>query len=385
MNSQPSQVDWTQPFFVSSDDVEVLLGSITSDDILEKESKEAAASFLVSEERRQPSKGKGKIALMDGSLKTRISTAIKDAFKMPPSSFFELGAEEAKAQPKLVAMLEPDLFVTKSEKVHAVVENASLPTIRWVRSGVRQIIMMKFAHIGEHVRSKLGGSALKQPLSSLGTFQWLTNCGHEKLTEFVESNPSAGVFRNSLGPGDMLYTPPGWIKFEMGNDDSIVVRMALVPVKSLPDFISDLRISAADLLAQGRKNATLDFMLAVAGKQTNNTESVPKEVLKIPDVQVAEDEAKKKEDAEREERNAAELQRKHDEDKKREDEERKAAEELQRKHDEDKKSGDEERKAVEQSGEPSDKRQKLLQEGGEQKTANGVAQGAAADAAAVAT
>ena len=407
VNSQPSQVDWTQPFFVSSDDVEVLLGSITSDDILEKESKEAAASFLVSEERRQPSKGKGKIALMDGSLKTRISTAIKDAFKMPPSSFFELGAEEAKAQPKLVAMLEPDLFVTKSEKVHAVVENASLPTIRWVRSGVRQIIMMKFAHIAEHVRSKLGGSALKQPLSSLGTFQWLTNCGHEKLTEFVESNPSAGVFRNSLGPGDMLYTPPGWIKFEMGNEDSIVVRMALVPVKSLPDFISDFRISAADLLAQGRKNATLDFMLAVAGKQTNNTESVPKEVLKIPDVQVAEDEAKKKEDAEREERNAAEelqrkhdedkkreveerkaaeeLQRKHDEDKKREDEERKAAEELQRKHDEDKKSGDEERKAVDESGEPSDKRQKLLQEGGEQKTANGVAQGAAADAAAVAT
>jgi len=262
-------------------------------------------------------------------------------------------------------MLEPDLFITKSEKVHAVVENASLPTIRWVRSGVRQIIMMKFAHIGEHVRSKLGGSALKQPLSSLGTFQWLTNCGHEKLTEFVESNPSAGVFRNSLGPGDMLYTPPGWIKLDMGNEDGLVVRMTLIHMKVMRAFLSDLRIAAAELLAQGRKNATLDFMLAVAGKQTNNTESVPKEVLKILDVQVAEDEAKKKDDAEREDRNAAE--------------------ELQRKHDEDKKSGDEERKAVEESGEPSDKRQKLLQEGGEQKTANGVAQGAAADAAAVAT
>ena len=161
----------------------------------------------------------------------------------------------------------------------------------------------------------------------MGTLQWFTNCGHEKLTKLVESNPSAGVFRILLGPGDMLYTPPGWIKFDLGSDDSIVVRMTLMPVKSLPAFISDLRISAADLLAQGRKNETLDFMLAVAGKQTNNTESVPKDVLKIPDVQVAEDEAKKKEDAEREERNAAEeLQRKHDEDKKREVEERKAAE-----------------------------------------------------------
>ena len=40
---------------------------------------------------------------------------------------------------------------------------------------------------------------------------------------------------------------------------------------------------------------------------------------------------------------------------------------------------------MDESGEPSDKRQKLLQEGGEQKTANGVAQGAAADAAAVVT
>ena len=63
-----------------------------------------------------------------------------------------------KAYPKLVQMLEPDIFAMEGEKVHAVVENASLPTIKWSRAGVRQIIMMKFAHIGEYVRSKLGGA-----------------------------------------------------------------------------------------------------------------------------------------------------------------------------------------------------------------------------------
>ena len=63
----------------------------------------------------------------------------------------------------------------------------------------------------------------------------------------------------------------------MGNDDSIVVRMTLILVKSMPVFILDFRIAAADLFAKGRKNATLDFMLEVARKQTNNSESVLKE------------------------------------------------------------------------------------------------------------
>ena len=164
-------------------------------------------------------------------------------------------------------MFEPDILAMKGEKVHAVVENASLPTIKWVRSGVRQIIMMKFAHIGEYVRSKLGGAALKQPISSMGTLQWLTNCGHEKLTEYVESNPSAAIFRSTLGPGEVLYTPPGWIKLEMGSEDSIVVRMTLIHQNSMTAFISDMRIAVADLLGQGRKNVFLDFMLEFALKK----------------------------------------------------------------------------------------------------------------------
>ena len=204
---------------------------------------------------------------MDESLKCKVAAAMKGVFKMSPGSFFEPGEEDTKAYPKLGQMLQPDIFAMKGEKVHAVVENASLPAIKWVRSGVRQIIMMKFAHTGEYVRSKLGGVALKQPISSMGTLQWLTNCGHDKLTEYVESNPSVGIFRNTLGPGDMLYTPPGWIKLEMGNEDSIVVRMTLIPRNSMSAFISDLRIAVADLLGQGRRNALLDFMLQVALKQ----------------------------------------------------------------------------------------------------------------------
>ena len=211
-----------------------------------------------------------------------------------------------KAYPKLVQMLESDIFAMKGEKVHAVVENASLPAIKWVRSGVRQIIMMKLAHIGEYVRSKLGGAALKQPISSMGTLQWLTNCGHEKLTEYVESNPSAAIFRNTLGPGDMLYTPPGWIKLEMGSEDSIVVRMTLIPQNSMTAFISDMRIAVADLLGQGRRNAFLDVMLQVALKKFELQEAQAKFDLKkrseeentIPDLSSEEQQGKEEEEEE---------------------------------------------------------------------------------------
>ena len=76
-------IDWTLPFVVGNDEAEALLGSIVSDDILAKETKEAISAFLVSEERRHPSKGKGKIPFVDASLKCRVADAIKGVFKMP--------------------------------------------------------------------------------------------------------------------------------------------------------------------------------------------------------------------------------------------------------------------------------------------------------------
>ena len=86
-------IDWTLPFVVGNDEAEALLGSIVSDDILAKESKEATSAFLVSEERRHPSKGKGKTPFVDESLKCKVAEAIKGVFKMPPGSF--LGALQA--------------------------------------------------------------------------------------------------------------------------------------------------------------------------------------------------------------------------------------------------------------------------------------------------
>ena len=176
---------------------------------------------------------------------------------------------------------------------------------------------------------------------------------------------------------------------EIGNEDSIVVRMTFILLKSTPVFISDLRIAAADLLAQCRKNATLDFMLEVARKQRLAEMPMPTEVKTKDDSQKEEDEAKKA-DAETEERKAAEeLQRKHDEDQKREDEKRKAADDLQRKRDEDKTREDEERNAGdnrETCVEYDDKQQKVLHEDkGEQKTAVAVAEVTASDAEAMAT
>ena len=273
LKGSPAEVDWASPFIIADDEAKTLLAGLVDDETLAKEVNDARGSFSTSEERRHPLKGKGKINFIDNSLQERVASTLRDSVCGGGQPYVpEPGNLDDNFQ-RLAKLLEPDIFATKGQKAHAIVENASLPSLKWTRLGVRQIIIAKFAPLGAHVRSELGGPALRQPLSSLGTIQWLTNCGPEKLSQWVES-ASPRIFKSSVGPGEILYTPPGWVKLELGNEDAIMVRMSVLPVASLTEFGSDLRIAAADLLAQGKKNMSLEAVLTMLAKEENKREGV---------------------------------------------------------------------------------------------------------------
>ena len=80
------------------------------------------------------------------------------------------------------------MMSSKSTFASALVEIGSLPGLKWMKTGTRQIIMMKFAPLGAHVRAEIAGPALKQPVSSMGTVQWLMSCGVDKFNEWAEMN-----------------------------------------------------------------------------------------------------------------------------------------------------------------------------------------------------
>ena len=254
-------IDWSSPFVVCAEDAEALLGGLLTDTIFCKEVNESKNAFLASDERRLPAKGKGKIPFVDPALQQRVADVLH-AF-LPEGSLHVSDTDSADASSdtkKLAKLMQPDFLATKGQKVHPIFENASLPTLRLFTSGVRQTIFIKFSAIGEHVRAQLGGQAMKHPLSSMGTIQWLTNCGHEKLTEWAES-AFAPIFKCCNSVGDVVYTPAGWIKIEHGNEDALVVKQTILPCNAFKQAVCDLRIASADLLAQGRKSAGIDIAL----------------------------------------------------------------------------------------------------------------------------
>ena len=265
LRSAESTVDWSMPWVLGSEDVSAFLPDLVTDNLLLKEIDDAFKAFLSSDERRNPSKGKGKIDIIDGSLLASLSSRF---YKVVAGADVWPGGEGREAEDTNVALRKllntPDLFLTKGGKVLPMVETASLGAIKWYTKGMRQILIVKFSAIASHVRSTLAGPALKLPLSSIGTIQWLGSCTHEKLSQWVESGaPKNSIFKSSLGPGEMLWTPPGWLKFESSTEDSVAVRLPVLPLSTThaATFASDFRVALADLMTQGRTNQFLEAAL----------------------------------------------------------------------------------------------------------------------------
>lgn len=263
LQTDPPRVDWLRPFLICEDDAKALLGGLWCDETLVKEAAEAKSSFSVSEERRHPLKGKGKIDIADASLNNRIATKFEEAFHksgnllaVPPDSGDD-------GMQRLAKLTKPDIFAQKAQKAQASFEHACLPAMRWTLSGPRQIIFVNFPQLGDLVRTKLGGQALRHPINSHATMQWLSQCGPEHFTAMVEANPHLILFKCSTGPGEVLYTPAAWLKLELPSEDNIVVRLTLLPGREAAKVASDLKIVAADLMSQGKKNLALDAVLRV--------------------------------------------------------------------------------------------------------------------------
>ena len=164
---------------------------------------------------------------------------------------------------RLKKLLTPDFYLMKGQKPQVYMESAGLPSIKWVQAGTPQTVVFNFNQFGQYVRSKLGGQALKHPVSSQGTTQWLSTAGHAGLNAALEANPNMSVFKVGYGPGHMLYCPPGWLKLELSTDDVVSIRMTVIPQKALANFATDLRVAAAGLLAQGKKNLALEAVIGL--------------------------------------------------------------------------------------------------------------------------
>ena len=264
---QEGIVDWMQPFLLSDEETNKLFGALCEDECLKKESQDAKNAFSVSEERRHPLKGKGKIEIRDDGIKGTIISKVMSVFKLSGELLHpdacDASDKESEGMLRLMKLLAPDFYLMKGQKPQVYMESAGLPSIKWVQSGTLQTVVLHFNQFGQYVRSKLGGQALKHPVSSQGTTQWLSTAGHTGLNAALVANPNMSVFKVAYGPGHMLYCPPGWLKLELSTDDVVSIRMTVIPQKALANFATDLRVAAADLLAQGKKNLALEAVIGL--------------------------------------------------------------------------------------------------------------------------
>ena len=214
LRSEGSTVNWSLPWVLNSEDSASCLADVATDPLLLKEIDDARKAFLASDERRNPAKGKGKIVFRDvsmmGTLRARLWAMLSGAKVWHGINCEVAGLPFAELKN---LCWTPDLFLTRGGKILPMIESASLAALKYYPKGTRQILAVKFSAIATHVRSSLAGPALKLHLSSVGTIQWLSTCTHEKLTQWVESptTPNGCIFKSSVGPGEFLWTPPGWL------------------------------------------------------------------------------------------------------------------------------------------------------------------------------
>ena len=211
--------------------------------------------------RKHPQKGRAKITLLDAALSKETTRLIDELLKACHNlkPHFASGAD---GEQRLAKLTQPDLQANAGGRKFLTCESAALPAFRLQLAGSRQIIMFPFSQIGDYVREQVGGRALKHPINSVATQQWLMNASSNDIAQLMEARPKCDALVATVGSGDGMYTPAGWLRVEKtATDDSIGLRVTVVPTTISARSLSELEVAAADYTVTGKKNLALDWTI----------------------------------------------------------------------------------------------------------------------------
>ena len=116
---------------LSDEETSKLFGALCEDECLKKESQDAKNAFSVSEERRHPVKGKGKIEIRDDGIKGTIISKVMSAFKLSGELLHpdacDASDKDSEGMLRLMKLLTPDFYLMKGQKPQVYMESAGLP------------------------------------------------------------------------------------------------------------------------------------------------------------------------------------------------------------------------------------------------------------------
>ena len=152
--------------------------------------------------------GRAASAIKDPS----VAAAVQKVMTQPSLS---AGMIPTSGQTDLANVLAPALFAVAAGSDHCYRETDCLATLRLCCSGTRQVVLVPIEAawdaIGLSNKPLQGGTA---PAEQLDLGKLCHNLLHLSASSVAIAFRKCSAFAGTLGPGDVLYTPAGWIVAE---------------------------------------------------------------------------------------------------------------------------------------------------------------------------
>jgi hypothetical protein len=135
----------------------------------------------------------------------------------------------------VVADLCPSTFAIASSRTTCSAEEGHLPTLRLGFGGTRQVVAVRTMSIIEFIKN-IDKSAKVDCKVAYGWLKAATLEGFKAFKAFVDSGaPPVQPFYASVGVGDALYLPAGWMFYEkIGTRDFAGVRVGFIRQSDAP-------------------------------------------------------------------------------------------------------------------------------------------------------
>ena len=250
-------VDLTKPFLMDSEELKTEFPCLFDEaSPLRPATTDALRMFQSSAERAHPSKHRGKVDMENKDLAAEIVACIGRVFR----GYTKLSPPDHEAGLRLAKLMQPDLFLFTAQKPQINCEAASLASVRINVAGSRTIMCWPFSQLGDYVRSKIGGRALKHPINSVATTQWIAAATTEDIKELVEQSPRMPFYLGTVGPRDLLFTPVGWVKAELPQaDDNIMIRASVLIEDPSGTDAQEMAVALADYKVTNKRNVALEI------------------------------------------------------------------------------------------------------------------------------
>ena len=259
------RIDLSNPFLLPEEEVKkdegsmgVFFGAGGMSAALSREATDAARMFTNSNERKHPLKGRGKIDFENAELRNTMSEKLQSLVENAGCVRLNTDSKD-QGENRVKKLMVADWHAMIGRKAQIGFESASLAGMRLNLAGSRQFFAWPFSQIGEHVRAKIGGRALRHPINSQATQQWLRASSAEDIASMLDSNPTMGFVAGTAGPNDLIYLPPGWVRAELpSQEDNLMIRISVLP-RPCPSSLHEMAIAIADYRVMGKRNIALEF------------------------------------------------------------------------------------------------------------------------------